>query len=266
MSKGYMLVALGNDYVEQACLCAASIKKTQDISNVSIMTNDAIPTKYKNLFDKIIEVPQRKSDKSFYSTEHRWKVFHVTPYEETIVLDTDILFLTNIDYIWDTLKGFSVGFLTDAKTYRGNTVTNNFYRQVFVKNNLPNIYNAFHFFRQDNIALDYYKNLEIICKHSEDFYDIYLKKLKPKVSSMDVNHALAVLNSSLEKYKITSINFVHMKPRVQDWEVANESWMEDLPFYLNEDLNLKVGNYQQSGVFHYVEHKFCQDVIGRYNA
>ena len=58
MSKGYMLVALGNDYVEQACLCAASIKKTQDISNVSIMTNDAIPTKYKNLFDKIIEVPQ----------------------------------------------------------------------------------------------------------------------------------------------------------------------------------------------------------------
>ena len=51
MSKGYMLVALGNDYVEQACLCAASIKKTQDISNVSIMTNDAIPTKYKNLFE-----------------------------------------------------------------------------------------------------------------------------------------------------------------------------------------------------------------------
>ena len=29
MSRGYMLVALGNDYVEQACLCAASIKKTQ---------------------------------------------------------------------------------------------------------------------------------------------------------------------------------------------------------------------------------------------
>ena len=97
-------------------------------------------------------------------------------------------------------------------------------------------------------------------------YDIHLKKLKPKVSSMDVNHALAILNSSLEKYKITSINFVHMKSRVQDWKVANESWMEDLPFYLNEDLNLKVGNYQQFGVFHYVEHKFCQDVIGRYNA
>lgn len=265
MSRGYMLVALGNDYVEQACLCAASIKKTQTISNVSIMTNDSVLQKYKGLFDKVIEVPQRKSDKSFYGTEHRWKVFHVTPYEETIVLDTDILFLTNIDYVWQTLKGYSVAFLNDVKTYRGNVIKDNFYRQVFVKNNLPNIYNAFHFFRQDNIALDYYKNLELICKHNEDFYDVYLKKLKPKVSSMDVNHALAILNSNLEKYMVSSVNFVHMKSRVQNWKVANESWLSDLPYYLDENFQLKVGNYQQFGVFHYVDHQFCQDVIGRYN-
>ena len=265
MSRGYMLVALGNDYVEQACLCAASIKKTQTISNVSIMTNDSVPQKYKGLFDKVIEVPQRKSDKSFYGTEHRWKVFHVTPYEETIVLDTDILFLTNIDYVWQTLKGYSVAFLNDVKTYRGNVIKDNFYRQVFVKNNLPNIYNAFHFFRQDNIALDYYKNLELICKHNEDFYDVYLKKLKPKVTSMDVNHDLAILNSNLEKYMVSSVNFVHMKSRVQNWKVANESWLSDLPYYLDENFQLKVGNYQQFGVFHYVDHQFCQDVIGRYN-
>ena len=61
MSKGYLLVAMGNEYVEQACLCAASIKKTQSISNVSIMTNDVVPEKYKKLFHKIIEVPNEGS-------------------------------------------------------------------------------------------------------------------------------------------------------------------------------------------------------------
>lgn len=266
MSKGYLLVAMGNEYVEQACLCALSIKKTQSISNVSIMTNDVVPEKYKKIFDKIIEVPQRRSDKSFYSTEHRWKVFHITPYEETIVLDTDTIFLNNVDYIWNSLQGYSVGFLTDVKTYRGTTVVGDYYRQVFVKNNLPNIYNAFHYFRQDHIALDYYKHLELVCKHTEDFYNIHLKKLKPKVSSMDVNHAIAILNSNLQTYEINSLNFVHMKSKVQEWEESNESWIHDIPFYFDDEHNLKIGNFQQSGVFHYVDHKFCNEVIGKYHA
>ena len=125
----------------------------------------------------------------------------VTPHEETIILDTDIIFPSNVDYIWNSLQGRSVAFLNNAKTYRGNIIVDDFYRQVFVKNNLPNIYNAFHYFRQDHIALDYYKHLELVCKHTEDFYNIYLKKLKPKVSSMDVNHAIAVLNSNHKNTK-----------------------------------------------------------------
>ena len=66
MSKGYLLVAMGNEYVEQACLCAASIKKTQSsIANVSIMTNDVVPEKYKKLFHKIIEVPNESQIRAF---------------------------------------------------------------------------------------------------------------------------------------------------------------------------------------------------------
>ena len=101
MDKGYVMVAMGDDYVLQACLCAISIKKTQTIKNVTLITSDKVQDKYKNLFDKIIEVPWHdKHSKSFYKTEHRWKVFHLTPYEETVVLDTDMLFLSDISYWW----------------------------------------------------------------------------------------------------------------------------------------------------------------------
>jgi hypothetical protein len=266
MSKGYLLVAMGDNYIKQACLCALSIKKTQTLSNVSIMTSDIVPNNYKHLFDEIIEIPWWTSDRSFYGPEHRWKVFHITPYEETIVLDTDTIFLNNVDYIWNSLQGYSVGFLTDVKTYRGTTVVDNFYRQVFVKNNLPNIYNAFHYFKKDDIALDYYKHLELVCKNSKEFYNIHLKKLKPKVTSMDVNHAIAILSSNLQTYEINSLNFIHMKSKVQGWKESNESWIHDIPFYFDDDYSLKIGNYQQSGVFHYVDHKFCNEVIGKYHA
>ena len=71
MSKGYLLVAMGDNYIKQACLCALSIKKTQTLSNVSIMTSDIVPNNYKHLFDEIIEIPWWTSDRSFYGPEHR---------------------------------------------------------------------------------------------------------------------------------------------------------------------------------------------------
>ena len=48
--KGYMMFARGKDYVQQACMCAMSPKATQEIFNVSIVTDDTIPSKYKGLF------------------------------------------------------------------------------------------------------------------------------------------------------------------------------------------------------------------------
>ena len=97
MTKGYIMVAMGDDYVKQAYLCAKSIVATQSIKSVSLITSDIVPEEYKSIFDKIIEVPWHDKDsQSFYKTEHRWKVFHLTPYEETVVLDTDMLFLTDV--------------------------------------------------------------------------------------------------------------------------------------------------------------------------
>ena len=54
MSKGYIMVAMGDNYVLQACLCAMSIKKTQSIKNISIFTSYKVPNEQKNLFDKVI--------------------------------------------------------------------------------------------------------------------------------------------------------------------------------------------------------------------
>ena len=38
-----------------------------------------------------------------------------------------------------------------------------------------------HYFKKSDIGLEYYKNLELVCKNFKEFYDIYVKKSKPKV-------------------------------------------------------------------------------------
>ena len=73
MSKGICLFAQKNeksDYYKQAVACAMSIKATQEISNVSIVTDDNIPDKYKGLFDHVFNVPWRDDKDLLISTNN----------------------------------------------------------------------------------------------------------------------------------------------------------------------------------------------------
>ena len=266
MNKGYMMVAMGDNYVLQACLCAMSIKQSQNINNVSLVTSDNVPEQYRNLFDKIIEVPWHdKKAQSFYKTEHRWKVFHLTPYEETVVLDTDMLFLSDVSYWWTYFEQKSIGFISKVRDYRNHLIFDDYYRKAFTANNLPNIYCAFHYFKKDDVALEYYKTLNRVCENYKKYYEVYAPKQMPTLSSMDVNHAIALIDNDIKDYTIQSPSFVHMKSKIQGWTNPTEDWTSHIEYYIDEQLNLKIGNFMQHGIVHYTEHSFCENAIGDWN-
>ena len=52
-----------------------------------------------------------------------------------------------------------------------------------------------------------------------------------------------------------------MKPNVQKWFKQKQKWTDTISFDMDKDGNLFVGNFRQSGVFHYVENEFLQDKI-----
>lgn len=275
MKQGYLMIASGKEYVKQACLCAMSIKATQEIKNVSIVTLDEVPKKYKKLFDKIIDIPWIvDGDDTYYLTEQRWKAFHVSPYDETVVLDTDMLFLSNVSHWWNILDRYDVFLTSKVFTYRNEPVTSDFYRKAFVENKLPNLYCGIHYFKQNDIALKYYKQLENVCHNHTDYYNKFVKKSKPKVtntkgetfilSSMDINHAITSLHLNLKNITNNSVNFIHMKSKVQNVKDIGEKWTDTIPYYMTDDLKLKIGNYNQHGVFHYTEKSFCDSVIKKY--
>ena len=76
---------------------------------------------------------------------------------------------------------------------------------------------------------------------------------------MDVNHSIALLHNGIQNYTYTSASFVHMKSKVQGWEDSTDSWIDTVPYYMNDEL--KIGNYKQHGLFHYTENSFCEEAL-----
>ena len=81
---------------------------------------------------------------------------------------------------------------------------------------------------------------------------------------MDVNHAIATLHGDFEQLSHDAIYFTHMKSKVQNVKDIGEKWTDTIPYYMTDDLKLKIGNYNQHGVFHYTEKSFCDSVIKKY--
>ena len=53
-----------------------------------------------------------------------------------------------------------------------------------------------------------------------------------------------------------------MKLYAQEWQTLRTTkWIDQVGIYLNHNLNLVIGNYTQTGIFHYVENEFVTDDI-----
>lgn len=268
MSKGFCLLAQNNsttDYVRQAYALALSLHKYNSNQKISLITNDTIPKEWQNVFDQIIPVPWTDSAKtSDWKIENRWKVYHASPYEQTIVLEADMLILSDITHWWKELAKYELFFTSNVQTYRQETVTSRHYRKTFDANNLPNLYSALHYFKKGNTAKEFYTLLEIVVNNWELFYSKYAKERYQKWCSIDLCAAIASKILGNEK-QITNadsyITFTHMKPHTQAWQFVPEKWTNVIGKYYRNDGNLVLGNFAQTGILHYVEDDFLTDKI-----
>jgi hypothetical protein len=265
VSKGFLLFAQNTDsvnYVEQAYALALSIQNSQsDIKSVSLITNCKVPKKYSKVFDQIIPIPwYTDTQVNGLAAEHRWKFYYATPYEETIVLDTDMLMLDDISTWWKYCENFDVKFCSRVKNYKLETIyQDKFHRKTFISNKLTNPYFALHYFKKNQAAYEFYKVLEFVCNNWEWCWDRFASDNYQKWLSMDLAAAVAIEITGRHEYVIDNVSpleFVHMKPLIQNWTPTPSSWQDTVPYIYNTRGELVVGNIKQDKLFHYVEKNF----------
>jgi hypothetical protein len=268
-SKGYIVIAQNTrtvDYLQQAYALALNLKLTQStVNNLTVCVDSAtkkkITSKHKQVFDYIVDIPwQDDAADAEWKINNKWKYLYMTPYDETVILDTDMIFPTDVSHWWDILSQRDVWATTKVRTFRGETVSSNYYREYFAKNNLPNVYTAFFYFKKSELASELFAMTEIIFQHWQRFFYKYMPEGKPDWLSGDVAFALAMQLLGIE-HKCTRENidavptFVHMKSHVQNvpTSIISHNWTETIPTYYNNYKDFKIGNFQQLLPFHYVE-------------
>jgi hypothetical protein len=268
MNFGYLIVVASNndiDYLKLAYALALSIKNTQKPGYDKVALVIDKPQLVDNLkspwvFDHVIEW-----DKETHWDGRSW-MDQLSPFENTVCLDADMLFLRDhshwIDYF---IANCELYIPSKTFTYRGETITNDFYRKSFTKNSLPNLYSMFTFFKQESeLATEFFNLGRYIIKNPSEFSNLYLAKHKPKVVGTDEAFALSakILDiSDIISYDLAFPNIVHMKPMIQNWSWTADKVTEHAGFYFNTQGNLKIGNYQQHNIVHYVEKDLVNDEI-----
>jgi hypothetical protein len=268
-SKGYIVIAQNTgtvDYLQQAYALALNLKLTQSTVNnltvcVDAETKKKITSKHKQVFDYIIDIPwQDDAADAEWKINNKWKYLYMSPYDETVILDTDMIFPTDVSHWWDILSQRDVWATTKVRTFRGETVSSNYYREYFVKNNLPNVYTAFFYFKKSELASELFAMTEVIFQHWQRFFYKYMPEGKPDWLSGDVAFALAMQLLGIE-HECTRENidavptFVHMKSHIQNvpTSLISHNWSKTIPTYYNNYRDFKIGNFQQLLPFHYVE-------------
>lgn len=268
MNFGYLIVAAKNkevDYNKLAYSLALSIKNTQKhgFNDVCLVTDDVESIKdFKSpwVFDKIVGWKEEKG------WDGRSFMDQLSPFDYTVCLDADMLFTRDVSH-WVEYFIENVDLYVPAQsyTYRGEKVTGDYYRKAFVKNDLPNLYSFFTFFKKDSqIAKDFFTLGRYIIKHPKEFSNTFFPDFKPKIVGTDEAFALAakILDISDQiSFPLEFPKVVHMKPMVQNWPWPADTWSDHVGFYFNKDNKIKIGNHLQSDILHYVEKDKITDEI-----
>jgi hypothetical protein len=113
------------------------------------------------------------------------------------------------------------------------------------------------FFKKDSsIAKEFFELGRQIIKNPIEFNNLFLTNYKPKVVGTDEAFSLSakILDiTDLISYDLEFPRVVHMKPLVQNWPWPADKWSDHIGIYINKQGKVKIGNYQQQDIVHYVE-------------
>lgn len=268
MNFGYLIIVSQHkdiDYLKLAYALALSIKNTQKpgYDKVALVIDDKkhLETlKSPWVFDEVIEW-----NKEDFWTGRSW-MDKLTPWDQTVCLDADMLFLRDyshwIDYFSENCELY---IPSTSYTYRNEKVTGDFYRKTFTANELPNLYSMWTWFKKDSdISDEFFTLARHIIKNPNEFSSIYLKNLRPKILGTDESFSLAAKILDIQhnvSYDLEFPRLVHLKGMIQNWPWPAEKVTDHVGFYFNKSGNLKIGNFQQHNIVHYVEKDLITDEV-----
>lgn len=270
--QGFLTIAQNNnttDYLRMAYAQALSIKLTMPSSKYAVLVDKATLTqvteRHRSVFDYVIELPVDDATNQTWKLANEWQAFYLSPFKETIKLESDLLFTRSIEHWWTLFRLRNVVISLGCKDYQGSPGTSRRYRKVFDDNDLPDVYTGLMYFRYSQEAYEFFEYVKA-CYHHWDTLLAQLKNYRDEQPTTDLVFAIVAKHLGIETCSIPSadfINFTHMKNAINSWPEATP-WSELVLTELDTPM-IRVNNTNQYYPFHYQDKTWLSDeLIERY--
>lgn len=265
--QGFLTIAANTaevNYLHLAYLQALNIKATQQIKSFAVIvdpaTNQQIQEHHRQAFDYIIKAPA--STTGPYGLEVQ--AFWLTPFKETVKLESDLLLPSSIDHWWRAFRLRDVVLSTGCKNYLQRESNSRRYRKLFDDNNLPDVYNGLMYFRYSKTAADFYRQAAEIFNNWTTV-QATLRNCRDEYPTTDVVFALTAEIIGRELCTVPSldfINFVHMKPAINGY--SESARFQDMYVTEFDRGMIRINNVNQYHPVHYHEKDFPTEEMYEY--
>lgn len=247
MSRGFVIMAQGDDYVKCATALEASIKRVMPHANVSIITTDMLP--YGD-----------QAPNTNWKLQNDWQVYEASPYDETIKLESDMYIPRSIDHWWDVLSQKDVVVSSSIRNFKQELSDNRTYRRFIDDNKLPDAYNAITYFKKSDTAKQFFDIVRNVFENWDD-YKATLKCNPQELATTDwaysiACHIMGVENTMLPTF--TEMSMVHMKQYING--TATENWTDTFIYECLPD-QIRVQTVPQQYPFHYHIKNFSDKIL-----
>jgi hypothetical protein len=266
--QGFFTIAQNSadvDYLRLAYLQALSIKITMPGSLYAVAvdkhTLDSVTEEHRRVFDYVITIENDESTDDTWKLRNEWQAFFLTPFKETIKLESDIVFTRSITHWWHTFRLKNIVLSQGCKDYYGNSNKDRTYRQLFDDNELPDVYNGLMYFRYSPEAAEFFWYARLIFQNWSTVKDTLIK-CHDDYPTTDVVYALTAKIVGEETCTLPGvdfINFTHMKPAINKFSSATP-WHKLVMQETNVPM-IRINNINQYHPLHYQDKDWVTDEL-----
>jgi len=266
--QGFMTIAQNSDvdYLRLAYVQAMSVKLTMPGSKYAVAvdgkTLESVTDAHRKVFDYVITIDDDQAKTDTWKMRNEWQAFYLTPFKETIKLESDLVITRDISHWWPAFRLRNIVLSTGCRDYLGRLSDTRAYRKLFDDNSLPDVYNGLMYFRYTPEAAEFFWWAREIFENWEYVRDNLLKNCRDDEPTTDVVYALAAQILGEELCTLPAmdyINFTHMKPMVNKFS-QTLPWNE-LVVHETTVPMIRINNVNQYHPLHYQEKSWVTDEL-----
>lgn len=235
--RGYLIPAIGDQYVTCANRLADSIWQHHPTANITILTQDNLPY----------------GDQGGFAND--WQCFKASPYRQTIKLEADMIAAGPIDHWWTLFEQRNIVISQGCRNFYDQPGQSRVYRRIFDHNNLPDVYNAVTYWRRSQSAMEFFELVRNIFTHWDQYKT--LLRFPDEEATTDVVYAMAAVIVGVEQVTLPAglgPDIVHMKQHMIG--TTTDNWTQELVW---EKDPVRIMTIAQWGLVHYHVKEWAND-------